>query len=520
MSADLKEWSVGDLLEHAAARAPDTVALKQSAYWEGYEACSWTYTQLRADSLRLATFLLGHFKTGENIAIWAANSAQWTLYQLAAAQAGLALVTLNPALRDREIGGLLQQSEATGLILDPTHRGCDLHAIIDGLNPKPPRLRTILRTEDWRKHLEEAPRSEPGLRIPARAPAMILFTSGTTGKPKGVVLKHFGIVNNAWLGSERWMLPERVAWMGTLPLFHIGGSVTSTLGCMTRLGTNIVVPSFDAGLVLRLMEEEKAAWIPTVPTTVIAMVEHETFKQTDLSNLRALSTGGTTITPDFVRMTRDNFSANVFVMFGQTEAGGGLCKTFAADSIETISSTVGYPFPHTAIRIANVATGETLNTGEIGEIRIRSPFMIDGYLNNPQATAAAFDHEGFLCTGDLGTLNSDGYLSITGRLKEMIIRGGENIYPREIEDALGEFPGVAEAAVVGVISERWGEEVAVALRCNLDQPIDLNDVREFLLSRIARHKVPKLWKIVTQFPRTPLGKIQKFEIAKWFTAKE
>jgi fatty-acyl-CoA synthase len=304
--------------------------------------------------------------------------------------------------------------------------------------------------------------------------------------------------------------------MGVLPLFHIGGCGTSTLGCIGRLGTNIVVPAFEAGAVLRLIAQERIAWFPVVPTMVIAMLEHEGFASTDLSSLRLVLTGGTVITPEFVRLVRERFGVDVQVMFGQTEAGGAMCKTFRGDPIETVASTVGRPYPHTAMRIAEVATGKTAAAGVIGEIRIRSPFMTRGYFDNPAATAAAFDDQGYLRTGDLGSLDADGYLRVTGRLKEMIIRGGENIYPREIEDALGEYPGVVEAAVVGVPHPRWGEEVAVALRCGADAPVDPEAAREFLLGRIARHKVPKLWRIVPDFPRTPSGKIQKFEVARWF----
>jgi len=514
--SDLRNWNVGDLLSYAATHAPDRIAIKQSVGWEGYETCSWTYAELRALSRRLATYLLSHFQPGEHIAIWAANSAQWTLYQLATAQAGLVLVTLNPALREREVADLLVRSRAVGLLLDSEYRGTNLIGIISALRKDLPALRVVLPTAEWRRHLEDAPGSDPDVVIPAGDTAMIMFTSGTTGRPKGVALHHFGIVNNAWLGSERWELPHGAVWMGTLPLFHIGGSVTSTLGCMSRLGTNIVIPSFEAGKVLHLLETEKAAWIPTVPTTVIAMVEHEAFRRTDLSNLQVLTTGGTTITPEFIRMTREHFAADIMVMFGQTEAGGGLCKTFRKDPSETLVSTVGFPFPHTALKIVDPKTNVMTNVGVAGEVRINSPFMVKGYLDNPQATAAAFDNEGFLCTGDIGIVDEHGYLSITGRMKEMIIRGGENIYPREIEDVLGEFPGIVEAAVVGVPDPRWGEEIAAAIRFGAQEAIDLEDVRKFLLERIARHKVPKLWRIVKDFPRTPLGKIKKFEVIQEF----
>jgi fatty-acyl-CoA synthase len=512
----LRDWTVGDLLRHAAQSAPDQVAVKQWAT-ATEPALQWTYAELWSSTRRLAASLLTHFEPGENVALWGANSAAWMLYQLAAAQAGLVIVTLNPALRGREVETLLRQSKAVGLITDVAYRGTDLFAIASEVKPRLDRLRVILRTGDWASHIADAPEQ---LRAPAIAPdhpALILFTSGTTGAPKGVVLSHKGIVNNAMMGSERYALEDGVAWLGVLPFFHVGGAVTSTLGCIARLGTNIVVPAFEAELVLSLIEREQVAWFPCVPTMIIALLDHEKFTETDLSSLRLVLTGGTVITPDFVKLLHDRFNADVQVMFGQTESGGGMTKTYRGDPIDRIAATVGRPYPHTEMRIADPVTGATLPTGSAGEVRIRSPFMTREYFDNAAATKAAFDDLGFLRTGDLGSLDALGYLRIHGRLKEMIIRGGENIYPREVEDALAEFDGIVESAVVGVPHPRWGEEVAAAIRCRSGMAVEPDRVRDFLLDRIARHKVPKLWRIVADFPRTPSGKVQKFEVVRWFS---
>jgi fatty-acyl-CoA synthase len=505
----VQDWTVGDLLERAARLAGDAIALKD-------ETRTWTYGELLADSQRLAAFLLTRFASGDHVAIWGSNSAPWTLYQLAAAQAGLVLVTLNPALRGAEVEALLRQSQSVGLIRDTEFRGMDLGAITEPIAAALPALHTVLRIADWQAHLAAAPADGVDVVVRPDDTALILYTSGTTGTPKGVLLHHRGIVNNAYLGSERFELPDRVTWLGTLPLFHVGGSVMSSLGCISRLGTNIVVPSFEAGAVLRTMAREQVAWFPFVPTMAIAMMEHPDFAGTDLSHLQLALTGGTVITPEFVRLVRERFDVAVQVMFGQTEAGGAMCKTYRGDPIDIIATTVGRPYPQTEMRIADPTNGATVETGVVGEIRLRSPFMTRGYFDNPAATAGVFDADGYLCTGDLGTLDEAGYLRVTGRLKEMIIRGGENIYPREIEDRLGEFPDVAECAVVGVPHPRLGEEVAVAIRCVAGRTIDPEAAREFLLERIARHKVPKLWKVVPEFPRTASGKIQKFEVVGWF----
>lgn len=511
-SLPIRNWTVGDLLDRAASTVADHIAIKERPA-PGAPSLIFTYADLVRDTRCLASALLARFAPGEHIAIWGSNSTAWTLWQLAAARAGLVLVTLNPALKAREAEALLRQSQSVGVLMDREYRGIDLPAMVEEIQPRLPFLREMLQIDEWRTQL--GARERPLPPVEPNDAAMILYTSGTTGAPKGVVLRHEGIVNNALLGSDRYELADGLVWLGVLPLFHVGGAVTTTLGCISKLGTNIVVPAFEAGLVIDLMATERVAMFPVVPTMIYAMLEHETFATADLSSLQLLLTGGTTIAPEFVRLVRDRFGVDVQVMFGQTESSGAISKTYRSDSIKRIARTVGRPYPHTALRIAGIPNGETVTTGVPGEIRIRSPFMTREYFDNPEATAAAFDSEGFLRTGDVGTLDADGYLSITGRLKEMIIRGGENIYPREIEDTLGEFPGVLEVAVVGLPHPRWGEEVAAAVRCS-GAAADPEALREFLLTRLARHKVPKQWRIVDDFPRTPSGKIQKLEVARWF----
>jgi fatty-acyl-CoA synthase len=512
---ELRNWTVGDLLADAVARAPESIALKLHDVESG-EVRRWSYAELQAQSWQLANALAQRFRPGEHVAIWAANGPQFVLIQLAAAQAGLVLVTLNPALRAREAGPLLAQSRAVGLFQDRAYRGADLAGIVRALRPELQDLREVFYTDALDALIETGAPGRPQVAVAPADPALLLYTSGTTGAPKGVVLHHRGIVNNAIMGAMRYGLPLGVNWLGVLPMFHVGGSVTSTLGCISRLSTNVIMPAFEPAKCLKLLEAEKIAWFPLVPAMVLAILECPEFAATDLSALQIVLTGATTITPEFVRLTREKFKVEVQVMFGQTESGGGMTKTFRGDSAEVISATVGRPYPHTEMRIAEPLTGVTVARGEIGEIRVRSPFMMAGYFENPSATQTAFDGEGYLRTGDLGALDEAGYLHITGRLKEMIIRGGENIYPREVEDALAECAGVVETAVVGVPHEKWGEEVAVAVRCEPGKSLDVEAMREFLQERIARHKVPKLWKIVPDFPRTASGKIQKFEVSQWF----
>lgn len=508
-SAGLREWTIGDLLDAAADRASTRSAVRDGEL-------VWTYADLKTHSNRLASYLLTLFRPGEHVAIWGANSAPWLLYQMAAAKAGLVLVTLNPALRTVEMEALLRQSRSVGVIVDDVFRGTQLPSVIGEVRASLLQLREVLRIEDWAANVARAPAAAPEVSVSPDDTAMILFTSGTTGKPKGVRLHHRGIVNSALLGASLYQIEDGLSWLSIMPFFHIGGSCTTNLGCIGKVSTNVVVRAFDPGEVLRLIEAERIAWFPCVPTMAIGLIEHPNFRQTDLSSVQVIQTGGAPVTPDFIRLLLSSFGADVQVMFGQTEAGGVMCTNRRNSPVDLIASTVGSPLPHTSLKISRPATGETVQTGEVGEIRISSPFMTKGYFDNPDATAAAFDAEGYLCTGDLGSLDDIGLVRVTGRLKEMIIRGGENIYPREIEDRLGEFPNVSECAVIGVPSERWGEEVAVAIRCSAGTTIDVEAARAFLLDRLARHKVPKIWKIVEDFPRTPSGKIQKFELVQIF----
>lgn len=514
---DLHDWTVGQLLGNAAQTTPDRVAILQPVQAEGQIEERWTYADLLDRSRSLARYLLTQFSSGEHVAIWGANSARWAVYQLAAAQAGLVLVTANPALRAGEILYLLSHSRAAGIIMDNEHRGVDLRAIIDQLRPDLPDLRHVLSISDFASHRHEG--SDSGAPIDLATPddiALILYTSGTTGKPKAVRLRHRGIVNNAALGALRYELPDGAPILHTLPMFHVGGAVTATLGCIAMRSTSVILKAFDGGLTLDLCQTHRIAMLPVVPTMLIAMIEHPNFAQTDLSALELLLTGGTVITPDFVRMAQQKLGTDVQVMFGQTEAGGAMCKTFRSDPVEKIAETVGRPYPHTALKIARLDQPGLCDIGEVGEIRIKSPFMMVGYFDNPEADRGAFDKEGFLRTGDLGRIGDDGYVRVTGRLKEMVIRGGENIYPREVEDALGEFPEVAEAAVLGIPDPKWGEELVAVLRAAAGAQIDVDRIAEQLRERIARHKVPKKWRVISDFPRTPSGKIQKFELPALF----
>jgi len=515
-----EEWSVGDALYQAVTAVPLRPALICPAGPQGGAERCWTYTQLKDDAERAARALLTRFDRGDRVATWAGASAEIVLLQLGAALAGIVLVTLNPANRAVELGYLLAQSEVRGIFLDRVFRKMDNVAVIDGLRPGLPHLEHVIYIDGWREFVafsdtdtdtEAARAARSALpSVPPDAPAMILFTSGTTGKPKGVVLRHSGIVNNARFSTARIALEPGAVWLNVLPMFHIGGSVTMTLGCFANLGTQVLLSEFSADAMLDALQRYAVKVTMAVPTMMHAMFQSERFATTNFSALEVIVTGGTAIAPELVREVRQRFGVDVMVLFGQTEAGGCMCLTRRTDGEERITSTVGTPLPLSEAKIVATDGAGIADLGQIGEICVRTRCAMIEYFRLPERTAETLDADGWVHTGDLGVMTAAGYLRVTGRLKDMIIRGGENIYPREIEDVLAEHPAVAQAAVYGVADAKWGEQVATAVILKSGADTDGDALTVYLQERIARHKVPKIWRFVAAFPVNASGKIQKF----------
>jgi fatty-acyl-CoA synthase len=512
---EFNNWSVGDLLRQAVIAVPDRPALICPALGEGGTERRWTYRELQDDAERAARALLARFEPGDRVATWAGASAEIVILQLGAALAGVVLVTLNPANRAVELAYLLSQSEVRGLFLDRVFRKLDNVSVLDGLLPGLPHLEHVIYLDAWREFgapagLAAGTHSVSTLPMVAPdAPAMILFTSGTTGKPKGVVLRHSGIVNNARLSTARIAVEPGTVWLNVLPMFHIGGSVTMTLGCFANLGTQVLLSEFGADSMLDSLQRYGVGVTMAVPTMLHAMFQSERFATTDFSALQVIVTGGTAIAPELVRAVKQRFAVDVMVLFGQTEAGGCMCLTRRTDGEDRITSTVGTPLPLSEAKIIS-ADGGIAALNQIGEICVRTRCAMIEYFRMPERTAETLDAEGWVHTGDLGVMNADGYIQVTGRLKDMIIRGGENIYPREIEDVLAEHPAVAQAAVYGVADAKWGEQVAAAVILKTGAQTDGDSLTQYLQERIARHKVPKIWRFVASFPVNASGKIQKF----------
>ena len=438
--------------------------------------------------------------------------------EFGAALAGLTLVTVNPALRAGEVAHVLGQSRAQGLVLAPAYRGADLIETLAQVRGGLPDLREVISLADWDRFAASGSAAQ---RLPEVRPddaAQIQYTSGTTGFPKGAVLRHRGITNNARYCAEILQASPGEVWVNPMPLFHTAGCVLLTLGPVQGLFTQVLVPGFDPGLVLRLLESEGSAMFGGVPTMMLALLDHPAFAGTDLSRVRYAYGGGATFPPDLVRRVESALGAPISITFAQTEASPSITQSRLDDSPADRAETLGRAHPQVEVAIADPATGERLPAGAVGEIITRGYHVMKGYFDDPAATREAIDADGWLHTGDLGSADERGYYRIEGRLKEMIIRGGENIYPREIEHVLYAHPGVADVAVVGVPDDHWGEQVAAFIRPVPGQDVTPDELTAYCRVRLAAHKTPRHWVFTDAFPLTASGKVQKFVLREQFVS--
>ena len=508
----LLDLSIGQLLQRAATAVPARVALVAGSA-DPARRRSWTYAQLLTEATHAAHALHARFEPGERVAVWAHNIPEWIILEMACALSGVVLVTVNPALRAAEVQYVLTQSGAAGLFVVDSFRGNPMRQTALQLQPDCPALRDIVCFDDWAAFVAEGDGEQRPLpEVQPGDAAMIQYTSGTTGFPKGAVLHHRGLVNNAAMVIARMALPEAPVWIGTMPLFHTGGCGLATLGVMSVMGTQVLVEAYDPALVLALTHEHRAHVMVGVPTMLIANLEHPDFERTDFSRLRGICCGGSTVPPELVRRLEQRTGAPFTIVYGQTECSPVATMTFPDDSIDDKALTIGRPLAHVEMKVADPLDGRTLPLGELGELCTRGFHVMLGYHHNPQATQAAIDAEGWLHTGDLGRMDERGNCTIEGRLKDMIIRGGENIYPREIEDLLYKHPAVAEVAVLGLPEPRWGEEVAAFIRPAAGRHVDKDELLAYVRQHLAPHKAPRHWFELQAFPLTGSGKIQKFRL--------
>jgi fatty-acyl-CoA synthase len=507
-TAPLLDTTIGDVLRAAAARVPDGLALVAGAP-DPAARRQWSYRELLADAERAARALLDRFAPGERVAVCAQSIPEWVVLEYAAALAGLTLVTVNPANRADELRHVLRHSGAAGVFVVDEWRGNPLAATVAELSRDLPALRELIRFADWERFRDSGDDRRGLPSVAPEQPAQILYTSGTTGRPKGAVLNHRGLTNNARFAADAVGGVAGEAWVGAMPLFHIAGCGMFALGAASAGAALVQMPHFDPGLQLELIEAHRSAVFGGVPTMLLALLAHPDLPRRDLSSVRYAVSGGAPVPADLVRRVEATLGAPFVITFAQTEAHCSITLTRLDDAPEDRAETVGRPLPQAEVKIADPATGEPVAPGAIGEVCARGYLVMDGYLDDPAATAAAVDADGWLHTGDLGSMDERGYCRIEGRVKEMIIRGGENIYPREIELVLFTHPRVADVAVMGVPDPVWGEQVAAVVRPAGDPPPTAEELTDYCRARLAGFKTPRRWAFVDAFPLTGSGKVRK-----------
>ena len=511
--ASLVDLTVGELLARRAEQHADRLAIVGVRHGDGADV-RLTYAQLYDEAARVATALSALADRGSYVALWAPNVVEWPIIQYGAALAGMVLVALNPALREEELEYALTHSGAAVLIYADVSRDYQLASVIEALRPRLPHLRCISLSD--RTHWQAAEASPAVLRAAPTVPdeaVMLQYTSGTTGRPKGVLLKHRSLVNVAKLTLEAVEVEAGSVCLNPLPMFHTAGCVIATLGPLWIGGTVVLVQRFQPAPVLEALRREQVSVLFYVPAILGALLECQRTASTPAPKLTIIMGGASNVPASMIESAESVFGAPVVNLFGQTELAPVLSATRPSDTREDQLTTVGRPLPRVECKIVDPNTNETLAVGEPGEICARGYQQFLGYLNDPEATARAVDADGFVHTGDLGMLDARGYLSVTGRLKELIIRGGENISPIEIESVLVGHDAVAEAAVVGLPDERWGEIVAAVIRvAGGREELLKSEIADYVGRRLAPFKLPARWFVTDALPVTPTGKVRRFEL--------
>ena len=511
-SSGVRDITLGDLLREGAATVPERIALVDGVA-DPDARKSWTYSQLLVETERVAQALLTEFKPGDRIGIWAPNSAGWVVLQQAIAMAGMVVVAANPAYRAHELEYVLKQSGAVALFYRDSYRGTDLREILDEIRPRLPELRKAISTQGWNSFVEAADRTKELPAVSPTDPVQIQYTSGTTGFPKGALLHHKGIVNEAKFVFERAGMEDGGVCVNAMPMYHIGGGAVTELGTFSSFGTYVVLPGFDAGQVLEMIETYGGTHSLMVPTMLIALLAHPDRQTRDLSTLKTVMSGAATVPESLIEQVIEELECQFTILFGQTEMHGVISQTRVTDDPVDQATTVGQPLPELEVKIADPETGEVLPIGEQGEICCRGYQNMLGYFEMSSATEETIDADGWLHMGDLGSMDPRGFIKITGRLTDVIIRGGVNIYPREIEELLFHHPDIADVIVIGVPDEKWGEQVGAVVRVREggDRPAP-GDMKAWCRERISAPKAPTLWDVADEFPMTPTGKIQKFRL--------
>ncbi|ARU88613.1 AMP-binding protein [Pseudomonas sp. M30-35] len=528
--------TVGDAFDNTAARFAERDALIVV-----HQHLRYSWKQLAEEVNRTAqAFMALGIKTGDRIGVWAPNCAQWCISQFASAKIGAVLVNINPAYRCSELEYALKQSGCSWLVCADAFKTSDYQAILVGLLPelatsprgqlasaRLPELRGVISLAEqapagfihWRELAEMAQAVTAEQRVARQAELQcdqainIQYTSGTTGAPKGATLSHHNILNNGYMVAASMGLTEHDRLVIPVPLYHCFGMVMGNLGCITH-GATMIYPSagFEPEATLQAVAQERATALYGVPTMFIAELDHPRLNEFDLSSLRTGIMAGATCPIEVMRrVIKELHMSEVQIAYGMTETSPVSLQTAADDDLEARVTSVGRTQPQLESKIID-ELGETVPRGQTGELCTRGYSVMLGYWNNPQASAEAIDGDRWMHTGDLAVMDESGYVRIVGRSKDMIIRGGENIYPREIEEFLFTHAAVADVQIIGVPDSKYGEEIAAWIKLHPDMDCDETQLREFCKANIAHFKVPRYYLFVDEFPMTVTGKIQKFRM--------
>ncbi|WP_410636956.1 AMP-binding protein [Amycolatopsis sp. lyj-346] len=484
----------------------------------------WTYRELAAEVTALALGLVAQgIGKGDRVGIWSPNRAEWTFLQYATAKIGAVLVNINPAYRAHELEYVLNQAGIRLLVASDKFKTSDYPAMADEVREKCAALEqvVILGGEGWQALVEAGRGGDPAqlahlqAGLSADDPINIQYTSGTTGFPKGATLSHHNILNNGYFVGELCGYTERDRVCIPVPFYHCFGMVMGNLAC-TSHGACMVIPApaFDPGATLEAVAAERCTSLYGVPTMFIAELNHPGFGEFDLSSLRTGIMAGSPCPVEVMKQVIDRMGmAEVSICYGMTETSPVSTQTRAGDSVERRVSTVGRVGPHLEVKVVDPETGLTVPRGEPGELCTRGYSVMLGYWEQPDKTAEAIDAARWMHTGDLAVMDDDGYVNITGRIKDMVIRGGENLYPREIEEFLYTHPDILDAQVIGVPDEKYGEELMAWVRMREGaSPLTAEEVREFCSGKLAHYKIPRYVHVVDEFPMTVTGKVRKVEM--------
>jgi fatty-acyl-CoA synthase len=527
--------TIGDMFDAVAAKFPENEALVVR-----HQGLRYSYAALKAEVDRCARGLLAlGVERGERVGIWSPNRAEWAITQFATSKVGAILVNINPSYRLHELEYALNQSGVSTLIIAPQFRSADYTAMVLELAPelraheldalravRLPELRRVIRLGDgaapgmrsWADLMAAAEAVDAEALAERQAalqfddPINIQYTSGTTGYPKGATLSHHNILNNGYFVAELMGFTGQDRLVIPVPLYHCFGMVMGNLGCVTH-GATMIYPSegFDPLAVLQAVEEERATALFGVPTMFIAELEHPEFSRFDLSSLRTGVMAGSPCPVEVMKKVQSLMHmAEVEICYGMTETSPVSFQTRVGAPLEKQVGTVGQIHPHVEVKIVDPASGALLPIGRSGELCTRGYSVMLGYWNNEEATATAIDRAGWMHTGDLAVMDDEGYVNIVGRIKDMIIRGGENVYPREIEEYLYSHPKISDVQVIGVPDAKYGEEIMAWVKLKPGVSADEEEIRAFCRGQIAHFKVPRYVKFVDAFPMTVTGKIQKF----------